>query len=157
MPSRTPYTLTATHEPCCVRVAAHPLKCTADKIKRLFDNQQHVEVILCTCTGLQELVHQHSIFKLLAQASDRALQLLSRATSKERTKPALLKSFVQLQMLMPIFIIAWNSCTADLAPTAAAAAAGARAGAAAGKQLVLQQLEETGSSRLHSSNACFVG
>uniref|UniRef100_A0A383WFT3 Uncharacterized protein n=1 Tax=Tetradesmus obliquus TaxID=3088 RepID=A0A383WFT3_TETOB len=93
---------------------------------------------------MQELVHQHSIFKLLAQASDRALHLLSRATSKERTKPALLKSYVQLQMLMPIFIIAWNSCAADMAPTAAAAAAAeAEAGAAAGKQLVLQQLEET--------------
>ncbi|WIA18276.1 hypothetical protein OEZ85_009743 [Tetradesmus obliquus] len=93
---------------------------------------------------VQELVHQHSIFKLLAQASSRALQLLSRATSKERAKPALLKSYVQLQMLMPLFILAWNCCSADEASEEAALEEpAAAAAAAAGKQLVLQQLQQT--------------
>jgi hypothetical protein len=83
---------------------------------------------------LQELVHQHSIFKLLGQASSRVLQLMLKLTSKEQSKTALLLNFMQLQLLLPSFISAWVRSTGDLAAEAAAAE----------KQLSLQQLQETG-------------
>jgi hypothetical protein len=75
--------------------------------------------------------------KLLAQASSRALQLLLSATSKERSKPKLLRSFVQVQQLLPSFIRAWGFCKAGWSA----------AEAAPWKQLELQQLQETGKER----------
>ncbi|WIA37024.1 hypothetical protein OEZ86_014008 [Tetradesmus obliquus] len=86
-----------------------------------------------TTALMQELVQQHSIAKLLAQACSRVLQLMLRATSKERSKPALLRSYVQLQQLLPSFLRVWAGCTAHLP----------KAEEEAMSQLVLQQLQET--------------
>jgi hypothetical protein len=83
---------------------------------------------------LQELVHQHSVFKLLGQASSRALQLMMKATSNERSKPALLRVYMKLQLLLSSFMAAWGCCKGALTAEEAAA----------GKQLAQQQLQETG-------------
>lgn len=82
-------------------------------------------------------MQQHSIAKLLAQACSRVLQLMLRATSKERSKPALLRSYVQLQQLLPSFLRVWAGCTAHLP----------KAEEEAMSQLVLQQLQETGEAQ----------
>lgn len=80
------------------------------------------------------------MFKLLVQATGRALQLMLKATSKEKSKRRLLRAFMQQQMLLPTFAGAWKSCTRDLAPAKAAAM----------KQSVLQQLQETGMQQAHT-------
>jgi hypothetical protein len=69
--------------------------------------------------------------KLLAQASSRALQLLLKATSKEKSKPVLLRSCLQAQLLLPWFLRAWYCCFS------------AAQVAAAWVRLALQQLQET--------------
>jgi hypothetical protein len=116
--------LAATHLPCVVIISYSTLLAGC---RSFLCNP-------CCCMRLQELVHQHSVFKLLGQASSRALQLMLTATNKERNKPTMLKSFMQLQLLLPSFISAWGYSTGDLAAEEAAAA----------KQLALQQLQETG-------------
>jgi hypothetical protein len=81
---------------------------------------------------VQRLVREHSIVKLLAEVSTRALQVLLRATHKERSKPALLRSFEEVQNLLPGFVSAWAvSCGGGKFP-------------AADKQLVAEQLQQTG-------------
>lgn len=95
--------------------------------------QQHKPV--CPCTALQELVHQHSVFKLLGQASSRALQLLLRATDKEQNTPVLLWCFANVPMLLMAFVNTWKCCMAGH---------GAEEEEAAEKQLALQQLSGTG-------------
>lgn len=75
------------------------------------------------------------MLKLLAQALSRALKLLLKATSREKSRVGLLIGFVDLQMLLlPAFAAAWERCLDDLDP----------AEAAASKQRALQQLQATG-------------
>uniref|UniRef100_A0A383W0H9 Uncharacterized protein n=1 Tax=Tetradesmus obliquus TaxID=3088 RepID=A0A383W0H9_TETOB len=83
---------------------------------------------------LQDLVQQHRVAKLLAQASGRALQLMLRATSKEQSKPARLQVYARLQTLLPSFVLGWTRCLDHLESAAEAAA---------GKEMALQQLQET--------------
>jgi hypothetical protein len=80
---------------------------------------------------VQLLVREHSIVKLLAEVSSRALQVLLQATHKERTKPRLILCYEEVQCLLPYLLNAWlKSCGDDISP--------------ADKQLVTQQLQETG-------------
>uniref|UniRef100_A0A383VLT5 MYND-type domain-containing protein n=1 Tax=Tetradesmus obliquus TaxID=3088 RepID=A0A383VLT5_TETOB len=102
-------------------------------LQAIFKNMEVQSASPDTQALVKELVHQHSIFKLLGQASSRALQLLLKATDRERSKPVLLYSFMQLQGLLPMFHVAWFRCTADLAA----------AGSAAERQLAVQQLQES--------------
>jgi hypothetical protein len=83
---------------------------------------------------LQELFHQYSILKLLAQMSSRALKLLQQATPKERSKVALLSAFLEVHMLLQYWHMGWKCCY-DASDAAAVAAL---------QQLALQQLQQTG-------------
>jgi hypothetical protein len=101
------------------------------------DQQQQA---LLSCGGLhclQDLVHEHSMVKLLGQASSRAVQLMLSATNEEQIRPKLLKSFVQVQQLLPSFVRAWGLFMAGWSA----------AEAAPWKQLELQQLQKTGKER----------
>uniref|UniRef100_A0A383WFZ9 Uncharacterized protein n=1 Tax=Tetradesmus obliquus TaxID=3088 RepID=A0A383WFZ9_TETOB len=82
---------------------------------------------------LQELVHQHSIFKLLFQALSRSLHLLLRATSKEKKQAMLLKACTELQMLLSAYVEGWHCSMLNMPQQETAAE----------KQLARQQLQET--------------
>ncbi|WIA39330.1 hypothetical protein OEZ86_005442 [Tetradesmus obliquus] len=82
---------------------------------------------------MQELVHQHSIFKLLFQALSRSLHLLLRATSKEKKQAMLFKACTELQILLSAYVEGWHCSMLNMPQQETAAE----------KQLARQQLQET--------------